>query len=264
MNDITLFVQRLPYIYLSRLIAIYYLLFTVVPLILNFGMLVFVSTGPMLDSQDDVYHSEQLINTLSQHADPVSAFLWQKMPKGDQAALWRFSTHHGYSFDEVSDAIDRIIEGQCIYESNRFKGIQLRNATRNLLQQPQTGANLDKLNRMLLEDAYPGQLPHMRETRWNLTPHIDLQLLATHWCLSLVIGLPLLLQIIAALITIVRREVVRTKVLSAVSHGTYSSVSFGTVEETGRSAIVTGFRDLILSSFAIYWTIVLTCGLKGS
>jgi uncharacterized protein (TIGR03663 family) len=54
--------------------------------------------------------------------------------------------------------LNQIITGPSIYDSNRFQGIHLRPATDELRRQNPHGQDLTRLNRRLLEDAYPKEL----------------------------------------------------------------------------------------------------------
>ena len=51
-----------------------------------------------------------------------------------------------------------MVGGKSIYEPERFQGIRLRHETTNLMGQSPTVVNLARLNRLLLEDAYPAEL----------------------------------------------------------------------------------------------------------
>jgi hypothetical protein len=54
--------------------------------------------------------------------------------------------------------LNTIIEGASIYETQRFAGVSLRTQTRQLLEQNPDGDAIQRLNRLLLEDAYPSLL----------------------------------------------------------------------------------------------------------
>ena len=58
----------------------------------------------------------------------------------------------------VAQFLNDVIGGHCIYEPERFQGIPLRTETNDLLKQGPPFPNLARLNRMLLEDAYPVEL----------------------------------------------------------------------------------------------------------
>lgn len=58
--------------------------------------------------------------------------------------------------------LNDILKGTLIHESARFAGIELRPQTQNLLRQDPQGAELQRLNRLLIEDAYPLELSRDR------------------------------------------------------------------------------------------------------
>ena len=51
--------------------------------------------------------------------------------------------------------LNRLMAGPCLYTAQRFKGIILNSNTRTLLEHQPSGDALLRLNRMLMEDAYP-------------------------------------------------------------------------------------------------------------
>ena len=58
----------------------------------------------------------------------------------------------------VVQVLNKIIGGQNIDEEKRFDGIMLRPETTDLRRTSPTGTGLGRLNRLLLEDAYPQEL----------------------------------------------------------------------------------------------------------
>ncbi len=58
----------------------------------------------------------------------------------------------------LNDLNTNIIPNQAIFEPQRFAGITLREETRKLLEVNPKGSSLERLNRLLLEDAYPREL----------------------------------------------------------------------------------------------------------
>lgn len=52
-------------------------------------------------------------------------------------------------------ALNKILQGDSIYDPSRFAGVVLRSVTQSLLTQELSGKRLICLNRLLLEDAYP-------------------------------------------------------------------------------------------------------------
>jgi hypothetical protein len=103
-----------------------------------------------------------LARKLVQGADPVSKFIWSQLPTNTQVLLTDYQaktpTMDGKREKPVLEALvlgfDRIVQGEPIYAEERFRGVQLKEDTIQLLKQNPSGAPLHHLNRMLLEDTY--------------------------------------------------------------------------------------------------------------
>ena len=92
---------------------------------------------------------------LAKGSDAVSVFLrgqLQDSVKADLPAL-------------VKD-VNRLISGPSIYDQARFHDVVLRPETAQLLHQDPHGQQLARLNKLLLEDAYPGELAKSVTTGW--------------------------------------------------------------------------------------------------
>src|SRR5262249_2367815 len=89
---------------------------------------------------------------LANASDPVSRFL-REQAKTDAPA-------------ELIKSLNLVLAGPSIYEKARFADVKLRPDTRQLLQQNPTGYQLARLNKLLLEDAYPAELAKSSETGW--------------------------------------------------------------------------------------------------
>ena len=107
---------------------------------------------------DEIKDLPGLINRLRGQSDPASAFLWNGFSKSDQSMLMSYDPSAPNSTSAqvvVIRALQKIIGGPSIYKVKRFKGVTLRPETSELIKKNPTGANLVRLNRLLLEDAYP-------------------------------------------------------------------------------------------------------------
>jgi hypothetical protein len=62
--------------------------------------------------------------------------------------------------------ISQLLAGSSIFTSDRFRDVTLRPETQALLQQNPHGEALARLNRMLLEDAYPAEIAKSVSTGW--------------------------------------------------------------------------------------------------
>lgn len=93
---------------------------------------------------------------IRESADPVSAFLRRSMPA--LAAEASTDDPEALAGSLMKNLNDIIQSGVLIYDPARFAEVKLRPNTARLLQQTQTADHLVRLNRRLLEDAYPGLL----------------------------------------------------------------------------------------------------------
>jgi hypothetical protein len=98
---------------------------------------------------------ERFATWITDGADPMSVFLRSRIP--DPAA----------PLPELIKAINQILAGPSIYEKDRFNGIVLRRETAELIvQNPKSGWKLARLNKLLLEDAYPDELAQSATSGW--------------------------------------------------------------------------------------------------
>jgi uncharacterized protein (TIGR03663 family) len=112
-------------------------------------------------SADEIKDLSRFVSRLKGHSDPVSAFLWQGLSNPEQALLTNYPLSAASSFqlkETLVQALNKLVGGKSLYERERFQGILLRRETARLMGQSPTGANLARLNRLLLEDAYPPEL----------------------------------------------------------------------------------------------------------
>jgi len=112
-------------------------------------------------STSDLTDAPALALKLKAAADPVSAFIKGRLP---DAALGALAGARGAVTN--SDALQRQLvlalnqfaSGQSIYQTQRFAGVTLRPETQQLLRQKPEGADLVRLNRELIEAAYPAEI----------------------------------------------------------------------------------------------------------
>jgi uncharacterized protein (TIGR03663 family) len=117
--------------------------------------------GSTAFSADEIKDLPKFVNSLTNHANPVSVLLWQGLSNQEQAKLTndQMSAVNPLQLKDILvQALNKMVGGKSIYEPERFQGIRLRRETASLMGQSPTGANLARLNRLLLEDAYPSEL----------------------------------------------------------------------------------------------------------
>jgi predicted RND superfamily exporter protein len=113
--------------------------------------------SPMF-SVDDIANLSSLATNLCQKTNAVSAFLSGRLDEPVRQALSAYVSSKANPGDLKSKLVqnlNRILAGQCIYETNRFQKVELGPDTKILLAHPPQGETLASLNRLLLEDAYP-------------------------------------------------------------------------------------------------------------
>jgi hypothetical protein len=126
---------------------------------------------------DEITNLTSFVAKLKSPSDPVSVFLVGRFSESTQWAIAGFPKSR---MDEKTlepllvEELNVIILGPSIYEEDRFRGVRLRPATLHLLKldlNPPPGMRISHqqimavLNRMLLEEAYPSNLPIARENK---------------------------------------------------------------------------------------------------
>jgi ABC-type multidrug transport system fused ATPase/permease subunit len=112
-------------------------------------------------STSDLKDSLGLARKLILKSDDVSAFLSAKMDAAASQALAQYQRSNAVP-EQLQAALLGVLNltlaGQPIYEEGRFRTVTLRPETRTLLAQNLEGKGAARLNRLLLEDAFPQEL----------------------------------------------------------------------------------------------------------
>ncbi len=106
-------------------------------------------------SSGGITDSAAFLGKLTTGPDATSVFLRSQLQdsvKADLATLVR--------------GLNQVISGPSIYDKTRFSSIVLRYETEQLLKQNPGGLQLARLNKLLLEDAYPVELTKSSTTGW--------------------------------------------------------------------------------------------------
>jgi len=119
----------------------------------------------------DLVDLPSLASKLKQPADAVSTYLKSQL---SAATLTALENYQGSSSDLrllqtalVAD-FNRIIDGQSIYDIQRFAGVALRPLPQELLARLSQTDALVHFNRLLLEDAYPREISRNPELRTGI------------------------------------------------------------------------------------------------
>lgn len=119
-------------------------------------------------TSDDFTDATNLVDTLTKGAAPISAWLWSQFDPADQVSL----QEPGQAVETLQSVLVRnlnaIIGKTSIYDTQRFKDARLRKETKEELSEllskdPGIGEETLRLNRLLLEDAFPGLISRTRQ-----------------------------------------------------------------------------------------------------
>ncbi len=121
-----------------------------------------LSTGQITDQS-------AFVSKLASGSDAVSAFLRGQLEdtvKTSIATPVASNTDSKVMMSALVKDLNQVISGPSIYEKARFSNITLRPETEELLKQNPHGQQLARLNKLLLEDGYPGELTKTASTGW--------------------------------------------------------------------------------------------------
>jgi hypothetical protein len=106
---------------------------------------------------------------LANGQDAVSMFLRGKLEELVRADLAAYAPSNANAKALVAALVkdlNLVIAGPAIYDKARFGQVALRPETQELLGQNVAGLQLARLNKMLIEDAYPAELTKSAPTAW--------------------------------------------------------------------------------------------------
>jgi hypothetical protein len=112
-----------------------------------------------------------LAGKLSSGADATSVFLRSRLQDAVKADLAAYSPSNANAKAAISALVkdlNQVISGPSIYDRARFSTVVLRPETDQLLKRNPTGQQLARLNKLLLEDAYPAELAKSVSTGWTV------------------------------------------------------------------------------------------------
>jgi uncharacterized BrkB/YihY/UPF0761 family membrane protein/DNA-binding IscR family transcriptional regulator len=132
-----------------------------------------LTTGPQFQRVIYAFRSSRLASEdirfpalaakLGKKADPFSEYLAGRLETSLQADLTAFATNAAAASEpdlkeKLRNALNQIIEGASIYDEKRFATITIKPLTKERIEQNPEGRQLARLNRELLETAYPYEL----------------------------------------------------------------------------------------------------------
>ena len=123
------------------------------------------ATNSWTFSVGDFVQWAALSNKLAADTNAVSRYLWDQLSAATRQALTNQADAGADPWPiqaALATDLNRVIGGPLLHEAERFREVTLRPETKlQLDQQPQGGA-LVRLNRLLLEDAYPLEISRNR------------------------------------------------------------------------------------------------------
>lgn len=114
--------------------------------------------GSSLFSASNFSDLNGLVLQFRTHADDVSSYLWDRFSGVTQQVLTNLTSTTLQQKRVLVDELNIILIGESIYEAQRFAEVTLSTDTVTLLGENPQGADLIRLNRMLLEEAYPQKI----------------------------------------------------------------------------------------------------------
>jgi Domain of Unknown Function (DUF1080) len=112
-------------------------------------------------SVDAVADPSTFASRLASGTDAVSVMLRGKLEplvKVDLAAYSATNANAKALLSATVKDINQVIAGPLIYDAARFSGVKLRPETEAMLKTSPRGAGVTRLNKLLIEDAYPAEL----------------------------------------------------------------------------------------------------------
>jgi YihY family inner membrane protein len=146
------------------------------PLIL--ALVLGLSTGPQFDTtkrflgltsfaEKRVGQFAELAQKLGEGSDLVSVYLRSRFDDESKKTLYDYTMRKGDGKKALATLVqnlNKIAAGESVYDERRFDGVSLRPETKALLGRKLAGQELARLNRLLIEDAYPRELTPKRES----------------------------------------------------------------------------------------------------
>jgi hypothetical protein len=114
-------------------------------------------------SNGDITNLVALAHKIMDKSDPVSAFVERQLTSAEREAWAEYRGPGPTAYvlrTNLVAALNRIVAGPGLYDEALFKNVTLRENTTSLRNEKPEDSDLARLNRALLEDAYPGELAH--------------------------------------------------------------------------------------------------------
>lgn len=121
----------------------------------------------LLLTASDIKDLESLIFKLYKPEDPVSLYLREQLSPNTRQMLHEY-IESKVSHDKIKpvlvDELNTVMQGISIFDEKRFAHIALTEETKKLVKQNPGGLERMRLNRLLLEEAYPDEIARLNKT----------------------------------------------------------------------------------------------------
>lgn len=128
--------------------------------------------APIRFAGEDVKDARALVHRFTAKSDGVAAWLAEQFDEAGRAALAAYAATADAKTNQphlsaLLRNINRLVGGDVsLFDATRFRGVTLRPATLALRQRNPRGVDLARLNRLLLEDAFPTEFAPSPSSAW--------------------------------------------------------------------------------------------------
>ena len=122
-------------------------------------------------SRDNIADLPGLARKLSEKPDAMSAYASQQLEEATRTLLAEYSpasTNERAVKSALARDLNRLVAGPSLHDESRFRGVRLRPETVDFVRKNPRGQELARLNRMLIEDAYPAELSKSPSASWTV------------------------------------------------------------------------------------------------
>ncbi len=126
------------------------------------------SRPPWEIGEDDIAKAPALADKLAAKSDPVSTYLYQHFDSNAQAALvaWKLAPTNETGLSTIlATNLNNAVSETNFFDQSRFQNVALSSETKSRLEK--RSAHDFRLNRLLLEDAYPTELKKAGKHDWT-------------------------------------------------------------------------------------------------
>ncbi len=125
--------------------------------------------GPFLLRPQDLKGPAMLARAIRDSEGPLARYLWEELSGETRRLMEEYSLYEDSilatpQFQEslVAD-LNRVLQGPSLYEEERFARIQLSDRAKRLMEENPRGEDLVRLNRILLQEAFPREMEKYRQ-----------------------------------------------------------------------------------------------------